>query len=113
VLVVPSSAVKTNSTGSYVEMFDKPLVAVASTTPGVVGTVSLVKPNQIPVEVGISDDTSTEITSGLQPGDQIVSRTITTTTTKTSTTAAAPSLFGSTSTRGFGGGGATRAATGR
>jgi multidrug efflux pump subunit AcrA (membrane-fusion protein) len=97
VLTVPSSAVKSNSTGSYVEMFDTPLVV--DTTAGNTGTASATAPKKIPVEVGISDDTNTEITGGLKEGDQIVTRTITATTTAKATSST-PSLLGGGNTRG-------------
>ena len=42
-------------------------------------------PTQVPVEIGISDDTNVEILSGLTAGEQIVTRT----TTGTAATAAA------------------------
>lgn len=93
VLVVPASAIKTNTNSSYVETFAIPLPVATGTT----GVTSLVLPQHVTVETGISDDTSTEIKSGLKEGDQVVSRTITTT-TKTAT-ASTPSLFGSTGAR--------------
>ncbi len=70
-LMVPSSAVKTNATGSYVLVFDPPLTA--SSTPQ--GILSATAPVQVPVEVGISDDTNTQIVSGLSEGQQIVAST--------------------------------------
>jgi macrolide-specific efflux system membrane fusion protein len=45
------------------------------------------------VEIGLSNDTVTEIISGLKVGDQVVTRTITTT---TSATQSAPSILGNT-----------------
>jgi len=99
VLNVPSSAVKNKNGEVYVEVFDVPLVPP---TDGVVGSISVTLPRQVPVIVGISDDISTEIISGIKEGDQIISRTITTKTTPTTTSA--PSLFG-----GATAGGGTRA----
>jgi len=96
-LIVPSSAVKTQGSVKYVLMFTIPLPAPAT---GSQGTLSKIAPNQVTVETGISDDTNTEILSGLKEGNQIVSRTITST-TKTSTT----STRSSTSTRSLLGGG--------
>ena len=88
ILVIPNTAIKTQNGTSYVEAFDSPL-AVAST--GIQGSTSLVLPKQIPVVIGLTNDTSSEITSGLKEGDIIVTRTITgTTTTAKSTT---PSLL--------------------
>ena len=70
VLTVPNSAVKTKNGKSYV------LVMHASAN----------TPTQKAVEVGISDSTNTEITSGLNEGDRVVSRTITATASTTATT---------------------------
>ncbi|MFA5936613.1 MAG: HlyD family efflux transporter periplasmic adaptor subunit [Candidatus Paceibacterota bacterium] len=101
VLIIPSSAIKTQGTVKYVQMFSIPLVASAISSQG---TPSTEIPNQINVEIGISDDTSTEIISGLKEGDQIISRIITATTTTTQTS----SLLGGGSTRGLTGGGMPR-----
>lgn len=67
VLLVPSAAVKTSGDSSYVDIPAQP-VTVASQT----GTSALVK--QVAVTVGMSDDTNTEITSGLKEGDTIVAK---------------------------------------
>jgi HlyD family secretion protein len=71
-LFVPNSAVKIKNGENYVEI-NPPLLT------------------KVPVEIGLSNDTQTEIISGLKEGDEIISRTIlgTATTAKTS----APSLF--------------------
>ena len=61
ILVVSSSAIKTRSDVSYVEVLDK-------------NTNQTLRKN---VEVGISDDTTTEIISGLSEGDVIISKTST------------------------------------
>src|SRR3989339_802130 len=97
-LIVPSSAIKTQGATKYVQMFTVSLLAPATDSKG---TPSKEIPNQIPVEIGITDDTNTEIISGLKKGDQIVSRTITST---SNTTAQASSLLGGASTRSSGGG---------
>ena len=99
VLIVPSSAIKNQGVTKYVQMFTPPL---ASPTTGSLGTPSKVAPSQVIVETGISDDTNTEIVSGLKEGDQIVSRTITSTTTSTASTS---SLLGGGGTRAIGGAG--------
>ncbi len=88
VLEVPNSAVKSQGGQHYVEMFDAPLVPP---TDGLIGSISLIAPNKVPVEIGISNDSATEIISGINEGDEIVTRTI----SGTTVTAAAPSLFGS------------------
>lgn len=96
ILVVPSSAVKTQNGVSYVQVFTPALAA----TNGSQGEVSAVPPEQVQVTTGISNDTEVEIVSGLKEGEQIVTRTITAKTT-TATTAA-------TNTRTPGIGGALR-----
>ena len=70
VLKVPSSAVKTQANGSYVLAFDPPLEAV-----GRDAVATEHEPARIPVEIGIADDTTVEIVSGLVEGQQIVVRT--------------------------------------
>jgi RND family efflux transporter MFP subunit len=99
VLAVPNSAVKTQGTNHYVEMFDQKLIQSSSSGSNSQGIPSTLIPRQQPVEIGLSSDTQTEIISGLKEGDQIVARTVSATQT---TAATAPSLFG-----GGGGGKAT------
>ena len=85
VLTIPSSAIKTSNGVSMVQVMKNNQVS------------------QIEVTIGLSDDTNTEIISGLNEGDTV----ITSTTSKTTTTKAASttSVFSS----GFGGaGGAVR-----
>jgi len=74
VLVIPSSAIKTSNGVSYVE------------------TSKDGKVSQTSIEVGLSDDTNTEVISGLLENDQIVIRTISST---TKTTTQGKSLFSS------------------
>lgn len=83
-LMVPSSAVKTQSGEHYVLVFTPALTATGGTS----GVTSSVAPTQVPVEIGISDDTSIEILSGLTEGEQIVTRTQTSSTQTTTTTTA-------------------------
>lgn len=105
VLTVPSSAVKTASGASYVLTFNPELADVGTSQ----GVVSAQTPVQVPVEIGISDDTNTEITSGLTEGQQIIVRTISGSTQVT--TQSAPSLFGGAGGVRTGTGGATRTTT--
>ncbi len=86
VLMVPNSAIKSSNGASYVEIFTTPLPDPVA---GVQGSPSTTLPIQQDVTVGISNDTSTEIISGLKEGDKIVTKTITGTTTKTT----APSIL--------------------
>ncbi|MDB4984461.1 MAG: family efflux transporter subunit, HlyD family secretion protein [Patescibacteria group bacterium] len=103
--VVPASAVKTSGNGSYVLTVSND-TAVSS---GNTGIEFATPPTQTPVTVGISDDTNTQILSGLSVGDKIVTKTITTSAT-TATASSAPSLLGGSASRsGAAGGGATRA----
>lgn len=97
VLKVPNSAIKTQGNFSYVEMFATPLL----TTKGTVGTPSKIAPLKKKIEIGLSNDTSTEIISGVNEGDQIVIRTIAASAAKAAT-ATAPSLFGSGARTGTG-----------
>jgi len=88
VILVPTSAVQTQNGQSTVRVMNK-------------GNVS-----QLPVEIGLSSDTQTEIVSGLSEGQTVVVGTISTSTNRGTTGAASP--FGGTGfggNRGFGGGG--------
>jgi HlyD family secretion protein len=87
VIVVPNSAIKSKNGVNYVETLD-----IKSAPSGSLGIASLSLPTQITVEIGLEDDTSTEITSGLNEGDVIIIKTIAGTTAKTTTT---PSILGS------------------
>lgn len=72
VLTVPASAVKTQNGMSYVEVFEAPIE-----NPSPQGIVSVNPPTRIEVQIGLSDDVSTEILSGLSEGQQIITRTVT------------------------------------
>lgn len=98
VLVVPSSAVKAQGAVHLVQVFNPPL----PNSQGTQGVISATPPSSVDVEVGLSNDTSTEIITGLKEGDQVVVRTIM---ASTATTSATPSLFGGGGTRGAVGGG--------
>ena len=68
VITVPISAVKTQNGNNYVEVLNGPT------------------PTQVPVEVGASNGTDTEITSGINVGDKVVTQTINAGATSTTTT---------------------------
>jgi HlyD family secretion protein len=72
VLVAPSSAVKTKNGKSYIEVFDKSLIDIEKTQ----GTVTGLVPEKRNVKVGLSDDTRTEIVSGISEGEIIVVKTV-------------------------------------
>ncbi len=106
VVLVPNAAVKASGTTHYVQLLD----ATSSTTQAssnngaVTGT-----PRQQIVEVGESNDTVTEITSGLTGNESIVVQTIAPTTPPLAkggaTSSAIPGLGGGGAFRGAGGGG--------
>lgn len=73
VLAVPSSAVKTSNGVSYVQILDN---ASAGQTSSGQGVTSSLPPTQQSVQTGISSDTLTEITSGLNDGESVVTQTI-------------------------------------
>lgn len=66
IIIVPTSALKTQNNQTYVQMKNSDGVKMAA------------------VEIGIADDTSTEIISGLSQGDVIVTKTITAESTNSS-----------------------------
>ncbi len=104
VLMVPSGAVKSGASGSYVEMFDGQKYQSGQTV------TSASAPAQHAVETGISNDTSVIITSGVKEGDVVVVRSVQSTTAK-ATTQSAASLFSTGGNRGFTGGTAVRTQT--
>ena len=92
-LEVPASAITTVNGQSYVEAFHPAISGTATTV------TTQQSPVEIPVTTGITDNTNTQILSGLTAGEQIISRT-----TGSNTVSAASAA---TSRSGFGGGGAT------
>lgn len=98
-LIVANSAVKSSSNGNYVEVLDDPVPAVNVGTNGSTSAsyTSDAAPRQQAVQVGSSNDTMTEIVSGLNEGDRIVVSTIKPTATGAATQGT--SIFG-----GIGGG---------
>lgn len=98
VLTIPSSAIHTDTNGSYVEVLRNG------------------SPVEESVETGISSDTDTEITSGLTEGEVVVTSTVSASSATTTTTNSPFSIFGggNSTFRGAGGGtgGAVRINTG-
>jgi len=104
VVMVPLSAVKTQGNMNYVEVVDRS--NIQNQTNQASGVTLATSPQRMNVTTGFSNDESIEIVSGLDEGQQYVSRTITNITQTTARTA--PSLLGGTSagnrnTRGGGG----------
>lgn len=90
ILIIPNSAIKTKGRTSYVETFDSQYPA---TTKGSSPIVSSKPPRQQNIEIGITNDTETEVISGLKLNDVIVVRTTTGAVAKTTTPSAA-NIFG-------------------
>jgi len=83
VLLVPNSAIKSLGTTSYVEMPDEEIPASALSNKS---GITLKNPlRQVPIEIGLANDSQTEVTTGLKEGDQIITQTINSTTTTTKT----------------------------
>jgi multidrug efflux pump subunit AcrA (membrane-fusion protein) len=103
VLSVPSTAIQTQGSSSYVEVLN------ASSTQAVVGqqgVTSSVAPTKVVVQTGASDDTNTQITNGnLKAGDSVVTQTINATAAKSTAATATSALRLGGATGGFGGGG--------
>ncbi|MCX6718311.1 MAG: efflux RND transporter periplasmic adaptor subunit [Candidatus Staskawiczbacteria bacterium] len=96
VLAVPNSAVKTKNGSSYVLVLSQKQDLTSATASQ--GFISKTAPTQKPVEIGLADDTNTQITSGLAEGDQVVVRTITSTAKASTSTSASrvPGITGGT-----------------
>lgn len=74
VLIVSNSAVKSSDNSSYVEMLDdSSSIDQGKSSSGITPGSS---PRQVRVQIGLSNDSSTEIVSGLKEGDQIIIQTI-------------------------------------
>jgi multidrug efflux pump subunit AcrA (membrane-fusion protein) len=103
VIALPNSAVKTSGTASYV-LEPSASVSAADVSASAAGGITLpAAPKMVPVTVGLSNDTLTEITSGVNVGDQVITQTITT----SASTASTPAAGGTSALRalGVGGGG--------
>ena len=105
-LVVPSSAVKATNGQSYVSTFNPPLAGSSSST----GATSPVTPARTMVTTGLTDNSNVIIESGLTPGEQVVTQTMsgTSATAAKTSAAATTSVFGGAARAGGGGGGAIR-----
>ncbi|MDD4332615.1 MAG: efflux RND transporter periplasmic adaptor subunit [Patescibacteria group bacterium] len=85
VLLVPNSAIKTQGQNKYIEIIEGDNLSLVNNASSTAGAIQLASaPRHQQVEVGLSNDEKTEITSGLEEGDVVVSQTITGTTTTTS-----------------------------
>ena len=104
VLVVPMAAVKASGNQSYVEVLNPADLAPVANTNNL--STSSNSPQKVNIQVGLSDDTNIEITSGLKEGDIVITQTVDPNTAKT-TTATTPTT-GGIRIPGIGGGGGGR-----
>lgn len=109
VLLVPNSAIKQQNDSVYVQVVDKN-IALANQTAASISSSALSNNNlqQQTVEIGLSNDTMTEIVSGLQEGDYIVTQTITAQSSNSSTGANSQQRNSGFGLPGVSGGGAVR-----
>ncbi len=85
VLMAPSTAIKFSGDISYIEMLENLTASQLSASAiNSAGINSATPPKQQAVEIGLSNDSMTEITNGLKEGDKIITRTINSTTQTTS-----------------------------
>ncbi|MDP3993587.1 MAG: efflux RND transporter periplasmic adaptor subunit [bacterium] len=110
VLLVPNSALKQEAQTNYVEIPEGSAVAGANTgnANSAAGVVLESPPSRRAVEIGFSNDEFTEVRSGLQEGEIVVTRTIQPNTTQTQT----QSQQGGLRIPGLSGGGGSRSGGG-
>jgi multidrug efflux pump subunit AcrA (membrane-fusion protein) len=105
VITVPNAAITTQGSSDYILEPASSLsdAEIASSSAG--GIVLGTSPRLVPVTIGIANDTQTEITSGVQMGDQIIVQTIKSTTGSGGSSAAGGSTLNVSALRTLGGGG--------
>lgn len=92
VLLVSNSAIKSSGEISYVEMPNEEIAAETGTTSG--SRVSLKNsPRQQIVQIGLANDSDSEITEGLKEGDQVITQTINPSATQSQSSTSGQSLF--------------------
>jgi multidrug efflux pump subunit AcrA (membrane-fusion protein) len=107
VIAVPNAAIARQGTATYVLEPATPL-ADADISASANGGILLPATNRVTVTTGLANDSVTEVTSGLNVGDQIVVQTI----KSSSAAAATPARSGNVLGNIFGGGGGARVGTG-
>lgn len=75
VLLVPNAAIKTQGNAHYIQIVDD-FLSPADLASNATGIALKNPPRSQAVEIGLSNDDTTEITAGLKEGDRIVTRTI-------------------------------------
>jgi HlyD family secretion protein len=73
VLMLPSTAVKEGNLGYYVQVLDNQY-DLTNRSVSIKGVTSQTLPTMKNIEIGLADDINTEITNGLEEGDQVVLR---------------------------------------
>ncbi len=100
-LLIPNSAVKSAGGANYVEVPQDAVAAsqlLANVANSTAGLVLNPAPSQQIVEIGLSNDSVSEVISGLKAGDLVITRTITSSSTTTQTQATQTrSIFGGSS----------------
>lgn len=86
-VIISNGAVKTDGNIHYIEIVDQSIIKDRDSQ----GVVLFGQPRRVTVEIGLSNDISTEIISGINPGDQAVVRTVS---DSTQSANQAPGLFG-------------------
>jgi len=76
ILVLPNNAIKSQGNSSYVELVEVPEEMKQQLLANVSGTILPKLPTSQIVETGLSNDTYTEIVSGLKEGDVVITSTI-------------------------------------
>jgi len=104
VLILPSTAVKENDNGTYYVQVLNDEYDLTNRSIAIKGVTSATPPTKKTITIGLADDTNTEITSGLEEGDQIVLRVSSSTTTSTTSSSSNKSSSNSSSILNTGGG---------
>ena len=86
VLILPNSAIKSQGNSKYVEFVEVSSDLKQKLLASVSGVSLPSSPKQQSIETGISNDTSTEIVSGLNEGDVVVTSTVSSSTSSNSST---------------------------
>ena len=95
VLMVPNAAIKSQGSTNYVEVLADELATnqLSASALSSSGITSATPPKQQAVEIGLSNDSMTEIISNLQIGDRVVTRTIAPTTSQSQATTQGQSIL--------------------
>ena len=111
VLMIPNSAVKSSNNENYVEM---PSEIISSNTASIASGITLkVSPKQQIIQIGLANDSFTEVVDGLKEGDNVISRVISAQTTTSQSQGQSLFQLGGNRAGGTAGGATRASATGR